>query len=62
MRTQAGGEDGPLLPETVTGEGVRESGIEIRSVLDLAYRLSLPLDDTRYIRYAGFRCAATQVR
>ena len=31
-------------------------------VLDLAYRLAVPPGDTRYIRYAGFRCAADQVR
>ena len=31
-------------------------------VLDLAYRLAVPADDTRYIQYAGFRCAADQVR
>jgi formylglycine-generating enzyme required for sulfatase activity len=31
-------------------------------VLDLAYRLAVPLDDTRYIQYAGFRCAADKVR
>ena len=31
-------------------------------VLDLAYRLVVAPDDTRYIQYAGFRCAAEQVR
>lgn len=31
-------------------------------VLDLAYRLALPPGDTRYVQYAGFRCAADQVR
>ena len=31
-------------------------------VLDLAYRLLVAPDDTRYIKYAGFRCAADQVR
>jgi serine/threonine-protein kinase len=31
-------------------------------VLDLAYRLKVPAGDTRYVRYAGFRCAADQVR
>jgi len=31
-------------------------------VLDLAYRLTIPPGDTRYVRYAGFRCAADQVR
>jgi formylglycine-generating enzyme required for sulfatase activity len=29
---------------------------------DLAYRLTIAPDDTRYIQYAGFRCAADQVR
>ena len=31
-------------------------------VLDLAYRLALPADDTRYVQYAGFRCAAEKVQ
>lgn len=31
-------------------------------VLDLAYRLVVAPDDTRYIQYAGFRCAAEKVR
>ncbi|MGZ9235570.1 MAG: protein kinase domain-containing protein, partial [Anaerolineales bacterium] len=31
-------------------------------VLDLAYRLIVAPEDTRYVRYAGFRCAADQVR
>ena len=31
-------------------------------ILDLAYRLVVAPDDTRYVRYAGFRCAADQVR
>jgi formylglycine-generating enzyme required for sulfatase activity len=31
-------------------------------VLDLAYRLAVPSGDTRYVRYAGFRCAADQVQ
>jgi len=29
---------------------------------DLAYRLAVAAGDTRYIKYAGFRCAADQVR
>jgi formylglycine-generating enzyme required for sulfatase activity len=31
-------------------------------VLDLAYRLAVAPDDARYIKFAGFRCAADQVR
>ncbi len=31
-------------------------------VLDLAYRLAVAPDDIRYVKYAGFRCAADQVR
>ena len=31
-------------------------------VLDLAYRLPVAPDDTRYVKYAGFRCAADQVQ
>lgn len=31
-------------------------------VLDLAYRLTVAPEDTLYIQYAGFRCAADQVR
>ncbi|HEX9331902.1 MAG TPA: bifunctional serine/threonine-protein kinase/formylglycine-generating enzyme family protein [Anaerolineales bacterium] len=29
---------------------------------DLAYRLAIAPDDTRYIKFAGFRCAADQVK
>jgi formylglycine-generating enzyme required for sulfatase activity len=29
---------------------------------DLAYRLAVAPDDTRYIKYAGFRCAADKVK
>jgi eukaryotic-like serine/threonine-protein kinase len=31
-------------------------------VVDLAYRLGVAQGDTRYLKYAGFRCAADQVR
>jgi formylglycine-generating enzyme required for sulfatase activity len=31
-------------------------------VLDLAYRLIVEANDTRYVQYAGFRCAAENVR
>lgn len=31
-------------------------------LLDLSYRLPVAPEDTRYIKYAGFRCAADQVR
>jgi formylglycine-generating enzyme required for sulfatase activity len=31
-------------------------------VLDLSYRLAVAPDDTRYLEYAGFRCAADEVR
>jgi len=31
-------------------------------LLDLAYRLAVPPDDARYVKYAGFRCAADQVQ
>jgi formylglycine-generating enzyme required for sulfatase activity len=31
-------------------------------VLDLAYRLAVAPGDARYVRYAGFRCAADEVR
>ena len=31
-------------------------------ILDLAYRVPLAPDDTRYVQYAGFRCAADQVK
>jgi len=29
---------------------------------DLAYRLAIPADNTRYVQFAGFRCAADEVR
>jgi serine/threonine-protein kinase len=31
-------------------------------LVDLSYRLAVSPDDTRYLRYAGFRCAADQVQ
>jgi formylglycine-generating enzyme required for sulfatase activity len=31
-------------------------------VLDLAYRLAIAPDDTRYLQYTGFRCAADEVQ
>ena len=31
-------------------------------VLELSYRLSVASDDTRYVKFAGFRCAADQVK
>jgi serine/threonine protein kinase len=31
-------------------------------ILDLAYRLSVGSDDTRYVKFAGFRCATDQVK
>jgi serine/threonine protein kinase len=31
-------------------------------VLELSYRLSVASDDTRYVKFAGFRCAAGQVK
>lgn len=31
-------------------------------ILDLSYRLPITPDDTRYIKFAGFRCAADQVK
>jgi len=31
-------------------------------ILELSYRLSVASDDTRYVKYAGFRCAADQVK
>jgi formylglycine-generating enzyme required for sulfatase activity len=31
-------------------------------VLDLAYRLGIAAGDTRYVKYAGFRCAVDQVQ
>jgi eukaryotic-like serine/threonine-protein kinase len=31
-------------------------------LLDLSYRLAVAPDDSRYVKYAGFRCAADQVR
>ena len=31
-------------------------------LLDLAYRLPVPPNDTPYLKYAGFRCAADQTQ
>jgi len=51
-------------PYTNGQEGIRvlRGGRYGIPILDLAYRLVVPADDTRYIQYAGFRCAADQVK
>jgi serine/threonine protein kinase len=51
-------------PYTNSQDGIRvlRGGRFGIPILDLAYRVPLPLDDTRYVQYAGFRCAADQVR
>ena len=47
---------------TQNGNKVLRGGRFGLPVLDLAYRLVVTPDDTRYVQYAGFRCAAEQVR
>ncbi|HVF24970.1 MAG TPA: bifunctional serine/threonine-protein kinase/formylglycine-generating enzyme family protein [Anaerolineales bacterium] len=37
-------------------------GGRFSNAVDLAYRLPVPSDDTNTVQYAGFRCAADQVR
>jgi iron(II)-dependent oxidoreductase len=44
------------------GQKVLRGGRFGLPVLDLAYRLPVPPDDTRYVKFAGFRCAASQVQ
>src|SRR5215207_3894652 len=46
-----------LSPEIKVLRGGRYS-----NAVDLAYRLSVPPDNTTTVQYAGFRCAASQVR
>src|SRR5215207_3713958 len=53
--------DEPYSP-VADGSKVLRGGRFGLPVLDLAYRLAVVPDDTRYVKYAGFRCAADQVR
>ena len=53
--------DEPYSP-VENGSKVLRGGRYGLPVLDLAYRLTVAPDDTRYVKYAGFRCAADQVR
>jgi formylglycine-generating enzyme required for sulfatase activity len=43
-------------------EGYVLRGGRYGTVYDLAYRLAVPVGDTRYLKYAGFRCAADEVQ
>jgi formylglycine-generating enzyme required for sulfatase activity len=51
-------------PYADTPEGTRfmHGGRYGLPVVDLAYRLTIPPGDTRYVKYAGFRCAADEVK
>lgn len=51
-------------PYTSAQEGYRflHGGRFGLPIVDLAYRLAIAPGDTRYIKYAGFRCAADQVK
>ena len=51
-------------PYAASSEGTRfmHGGRFGLPIVDLAYRLGVAPDDTRYIKYAGFRCAADEVR
>ena len=51
-------------PYAASSEGTRfmHGGRFGLPVVDLAYRLSIAPGDTRYVKYAGFRCAANEVR
>ena len=50
-------------PYAVSQEGYKFlRGGRYGLVVDLAYRLAIPPGDTRYVKYAGFRCAADQVQ
>jgi serine/threonine protein kinase len=44
------------------GSKILRGGRYSLPINDLAYRLAIAPGDTRYIKYAGFRCAADQVR
>jgi formylglycine-generating enzyme required for sulfatase activity len=51
-------------PYTSSEQGIRfmHGGRYGLPIVDLAYRLGIAPGDTRYIKYAGFRCAADEVR
>lgn len=53
---------GEPYASTQSGYKILRGGRFGLPVLDLSYRLPVTTDDTRYIKYAGFRCAADQVK
>lgn len=53
---------GDTYASTQAGTKFMHGGRYGLPIVDLAYRLSVAPGDTRYIKYAGFRCAADQVR
>ena len=53
---------GEPYAETPAGSKILRGGRFGLPILDLAYRLSVLPDDERYVKFAGFRCAADQVK
>jgi len=53
---------GDAYGNTPAGLRILRGGRYGLPVLELSYRLSVPSDDLRYVKYAGFRCAADQVK
>jgi serine/threonine protein kinase len=53
---------GEPYASTPAGSKILRGGRFGLPVLELSYRLSVASDDTRYVKFAGFRCAADQVK
>ena len=53
---------GDSYGNTTSGLKILRGGRFGLPVLELSYHLSVQANDTRYVKYAGFRCAADQVK
>lgn len=53
---------GESYADTPAGIEILRGGRFGLPVLELSYRLPVTSDDTRYVKYAGFRCAADEVK
>jgi serine/threonine protein kinase len=53
---------GEPYANTPTGSKILRGGRFGLPILELSYRLAVASDDTRYVKFAGFRCAADQIK
>jgi formylglycine-generating enzyme required for sulfatase activity len=53
---------GEPYASTPAGSKILRGGRFGLPILELSYRLSVASNDTRYVKFAGFRCAADKVQ